>query len=137
MDDQGIIIVVSLTFLLLALAISLLWLLRKLYKIQKRQEVMQAQLQRTIDDVVGLCSAAVAVDRRLAVGEERLASLINAIELQQQDIDVADTIENDAQEDYSAAIQMIRQGAEAEDLVKSCGLTRDEAVLLIRLHGKR
>ncbi len=138
MDEQVIVIVVSLVALVsLLLAIGLFWALRGLASIKKRQDLMQNQLQRNIDDVVGLCSAAVAVDRRLAVDEEHLANVINLVEQQHQDVDVAEPMENEAQEDYSAAIQMIRCGVEVEELVRNCGLTRDEAVLLIRLHGKR
>jgi hypothetical protein len=33
------------------------------------------------------------------------------------------------------AIRLVRQGSEIEDIVKTCGVTRQEAQLLARLHG--
>ncbi len=36
---------------------------------------------------------------------------------------------------YEIAARMARSGSNAEELVKSCGLTRHEAELVIRLHG--
>jgi hypothetical protein len=38
---------------------------------------------------------------------------------------------------YAFAIEKIQRGVNIDELVKSCGLTRDEAVLLMRLHGKK
>jgi hypothetical protein len=37
---------------------------------------------------------------------------------------------------YETAIRMARNGSSAQQLMESCGLTRHEAELLIRLHGK-
>jgi hypothetical protein len=37
---------------------------------------------------------------------------------------------------YPIAIRLARSGAQAEELVASCGLTRQEAELVARLHGR-
>ncbi len=41
-----------------------------------------------------------------------------------------------AQRSYPIAIRLARGGAEPEELISSCGLTRQEAELVARLHGR-
>jgi len=43
--------------------------------------------------------------------------------------------EQQQEQPYYNAIQQVRDGATEEDLIKQFGLSRDEAVLLMRLHG--
>ena len=96
-------------------------------------------MERSSGDVAGLCSAAVAVDNRLASNELRLDGLLENI-AQMQEPSPPAIIEEPNEEQpqgYESAIEKIRRGASVDDLVKTCGLTRDEAVLLFRLHGKR
>lgn len=127
--------------LLVSIAIVLAWLWRQQQKHKLELRELAAQLQRSSDDLAGLCSAAVAVDQRLAVNESRLNKVLENLSVppaQPEPLhqDVVAEEEPQAQ-GYQLAIEKIRQGANVEDLMKSCGLTRDEAMLLVRLHGKR
>jgi hypothetical protein len=118
-------------------ALVLVWLLRQQHKLKQDCRLLAEQLQRNNEDVAGLCSAAVAVDQRLAANDARLADVIEAVNATYQapqPVSVTNSIE-ELPQDYGDAIQKIRYGAGVDELVKDCGLTRDEAVLLIRLHG--
>lgn len=108
-------------------------------KLEREWASLQSQIQRANEDIAGLCSAAVAVDGRLAANEARLGDVLSHIMALQQTSPVHDEPEEvgqDHEQGYQLAIAKIRQGANIEELMKGCGLTRDEAMLLIRLHGR-
>lgn len=127
--------VVLALFMLVAGALILLW--RRQKKLKQENHLLQSQLQRISDDVAGLCAAAIAVDNRLSEGESHLNRILDAVNAPQplhNDFPVAEDEEPNG--GYSLAIEKIHRGASLDELVKSCGLTRDEAVLLMRLHGQ-
>lgn len=113
----------------------LVWLSRQQQTLKRQFQSLEERVQRSNEDVAGLCSAAVAVDRRLAANDSRLNSIVDQVNTQRQ------TVTNVAPEEpipasgYEDVIQKIRNGVGIEELVRDCGLTRDEAVLLMRLHG--
>lgn len=108
-------------------------LLREHQKLKQQLQVLETQLQRSNADVAGLCSAAVVVDKRMAVNDARLDSILERIARPQP---VPTPIpEQTASGGYADVISKIRNGMGIEELVRECGLTRDEAVLLMRLHG--
>ena len=115
----------------------LIWLWYDLHKLKQNYRLLTDNLRRNSDDIAGLCSAAVELDQHLARSDEHLLNIIeqiNNLSLSQLSNDTAATIEPAS--GYDTAIQKIRGGADVEELVKACGgMTRDEAVLLIRLHG--
>lgn len=114
-----------------------LW--REVKKLQQDTAFLRSQLQRINDDVAGLCSAAVSVDKRLSTSEMDVSRILDyfqnakPVNLEQSREMVEPEIESS--QGYNFAIEKIRNGTSLDDLVKSCGLTRDEAVLLMRLHG--
>ena len=124
-------------FVAIAIVLVRLWLEQK--KLKQELQSLSAQLERSSGDVAGLCSAAVAVDNRLASNELRLDGLLeNIAQIQEPSPPAIIEEPNEEQpQGYESAIEKIRRGASVDDLVKTCGLTRDEAVLLFRLHGKR
>lgn len=108
-------------------------------KLERELASLQFQIQHVNEDVAGLCSAAVAVDGRLASNEARLGDVLSHVLAQQQSPPLhheQEEVKHDQEQGYQLAIAKIRQGANIEELVKECGLTRDEAMLLIRLHGR-
>lgn len=132
-------LLMAVTATVILVALVLVWLLRQQHKLKQDCRLLAEQLQRNNEDVAGLCSAAVAVDQHLAANDARLDDLIDAVNAAYQapapqPVSVTNSIEEQPQ-DYDDAIQKIRRGAGVDELVKDCGLTRDEAVLLIRLHG--
>ncbi|TPQ25031.1 DUF2802 domain-containing protein [Methylomonas sp. EFPC3] len=132
-------------YLVWGLAASVLVTLAVLLRLignQKRLEqelkLLQERLQRSNEDLAGLCSAAVAVDRRLAANDNRLDTIADRVNrpapaAPYQHHSVQD--EPASAQGYEDVIQKIRRGAEIDELVRDCGLTRDEALLLMRLHG--
>lgn len=123
-------------FLLMTVMLVRLW--REQNKLKQDIRTLAAGLQRSADDVAGLCSAAVAVDKRLALNESRLSAMLDSVHVVQTPPQPAHDEEPEQEEaqGYDRVIEKIRQGANVEDLVKNCGLTRDEAKLLMRLHGR-
>lgn len=140
MNDIVLLSVAAMGVSLLFMAFMLVRLWREQKKLKQELQVTMAQLHRNSDDVAGLCSAAVAVDRRLAFNESRIGDMLAGVS--QPQATESSVHEDDGQPEdepaqgYQLAIEKIRRGASIEDLVKTCGLTRDEAVLLMRLHGK-
>lgn len=138
MNEQMTLLILALLMVaLVLLAIALFRLSRQIDRIRQSQEGVQKQLLRHDADLAGLCSAAIAVDRRLEDSESQHSRFMQALKSQQQ---VSDSLpEPPAQaepqlEGYARAIQMIIRGASAEELVKSCGMTHDEAMLLISVN---
>lgn len=145
MNDSLLLIIVGVAAasVFVLMAGGLIWLWREQKRLKQDFQVLSTQLQRSNDDVAGLCSAAVAVDKRLAANELHLSNVLNNIYIKPQPTSqplyeevVQDEEVQDQDQGYELAIEKIRRGANVEELVKSCGLTRDEAVLLVRLHGR-
>lgn len=128
---QGVILAV-----LLVLALVLFWLARQLSALQQSYTALNKQLARNAADLAGLCSAAIAVDRRLADNEAQFSRL-QQVPIPQP-ISPTQLADKEPQlEGYAKAIQMIIRGASVEELVKSCGMTRDEAMLLISVNRSK
>lgn len=127
MTDQAILILISIVTLLIAVAV--IWLYREQRKQQQEFQQLSQMLQRTNQDVAGLCSAAVIVDDQISVTSEQLKALLDKVS-------GADWPE-DSEHCYQGVIQKVQSGADAEYLMQECGISRDEAQLLIRLHGNQ
>lgn len=121
--------------IILFILVLLIWLLRDHQKLKQELQLLEAQIQRSNEDVAGLCSAAVAVDRRLAANDSRLNSIVDQVNTQRQPAPATVPVEPVPASGYEDVIQKIRRGIGIDELVRDCGLTRDEAVLLMRLHG--
>lgn len=119
----------------------LAWLLREHKKLKQDYRLLADQLQHHKEDVAGLCAAAVVVDQHLIDYDERLNAVLEAINAHQPMQELASAppplSHDDQPQGYDEAIQKIHRGVSVDELVRDCGLTRDEAVLLMRLHGKR
>jgi hypothetical protein len=144
MNDSVFLGFVVVAIILFALMTVSIFRLKREHKILKQAvQALTEQIQRSSDDVAGLCSAAVAVDRRLSVYESCLRDMQKSVESQQAqavfqpeyDRESIGDVENEEPKVYEKAIERIRRGSTIDELVRSCGLTRDEAVLLMRLHA--
>lgn len=144
MNDLFLLGIAGFTLILLVLVVvAFLNLKREQKKLKQAYQALALQIQRSGDDVVGLCSAAVAVDRRLSANEALLREVRESIEIQQNNAeflsgyqqDSIDEVESDQPQSYRQAIERIHCGATIDELVRECGMTRDEAVLLMRLHS--
>jgi hypothetical protein len=75
---------------------------------------------------------------RLAAIEERVASAnfrVNELATQLQGELRATPAASDTQPRYQTAIRLAREGASRDELIASCGLSRQEADLVLRVHA--
>lgn len=78
-------------------------------------------------DIAGLCQAGVCQDGRISTHSRQLQELVDKIEVI--------SYQDQSGQSFHAAISAARKGADVQSLIERYGLTRDEAELLIRLHG--
>lgn len=119
------------------IAAVLVWLFREHQKLKRDYRLLAEQLHSHKEDLAGLCAAAVVVDQHLAANDLRLNGILDNVTASRTPTPVKPVVEEDEPHGYDAAIQKIRRGAGVDELVKDYGLTRDEAVLLMRLHGDK
>lgn len=109
------------------ISILLVWLTFDHIKLKRRYRALAEHLNNHNLDIVGLCSASVGVDNRLAETAELLKELTEKIDDFEQ--------REEESKPYHAIIQKVRSGADVAELTQEFGISRDEALLLIRLHG--
>lgn len=124
---------------LVLIAVLLAYLFREFKMLKQEHRLLDDKQRRSHEDLAGLCSAAVEIDQQLVRNDKRLLVLLERInDLQQPQPSQAVVSQPDINvqaQGYDIAIQKIHSGSGVDELVKDCGLTRDEAVLLISLHG--
>jgi hypothetical protein len=76
-----------------------------------------------------------ALEDSIAEQHARLETLLHSVESQTRISAAAATVP--AQRQYETAIRLARSGNSREELMTSCGVTRHEAELLLRLHAPR
>lgn len=114
---------------LCVILILLVWLAVDHLKLKRDYRALAEHLNNHNRDIVGLCSASVGVDNRLAEADALLKELSEKIADFEQREEEA--------KPYHAIIQKVRSGADVAELTRKFGISRDEAVLLIRLHGAK
>ncbi|BBL71486.1 DUF2802 domain-containing protein [Methylogaea oryzae] len=112
---------------LLVLASALVICFRRVTLLRGEVDTLTRRLSGQSDDIAGLCSAALSVDQRLGHDEKRLGELFDWMESQRT--------QEKLNQPYHSAISLIKRGADEAQLVSECGVSREEAALLLRLHG--
>lgn len=109
------------------------WLIIEHLKLKRQYRILADHVSNHNRDIAGLCSAAVTVDSRLTGADDLLQTLAEKL----SDYELKDEAEQTCYTDhpYHEVIQRVRQGADVAELMQRFGLSRDEAVLIIRLHG--
>lgn len=115
--------------ILLIFLVIMIWLIVDRFKLKKELQQLTEYVNRNNRDIAGLCSAAIAVDTRLNSSDEQVKALSQKIIEARKD--------ENASQPYYNVIQKIRAGASVAELMQESGVSRDEAVLLIRLHGNK
>jgi len=139
---MGAILMVLIVFMLI------IWIVLENKKLKQGLSALQDEVERNNKDIAGLCSAAVSVDNRLTHSREKLKGIAEEVTVSSEKlrgiVDKVTGLEQHEQQDsssqpqsYHHAIKQIHNGANEDELIKQCGLSRDEAVLLIRLHGQQ
>lgn len=103
------------------------WLIVEHLQLKRQIRMLAEQVEDHHRDIAGLCSAAVTVDSRLLGNDDLLKNLVEKL----ADYELKEATE----QPYHNVIQRVRQGADVAELMQKFGLSRDESVLLIRLHG--
>lgn len=129
-DEIGI----GLGILATLLGLGLSWILRGLRRQNSELRLLQERLaerERELDalrnDLGALTKASVGAGDHLMQVEHRVRRLSerqNQTEMRA----VGDR-------PYQQAIQLVQNGADAEELIRQCGLTRGEADLVVMMHG--
>ncbi|TAN46393.1 MAG: DUF2802 domain-containing protein [Methylococcaceae bacterium] len=117
----------ALLLLSTAMALALAVCYRQVQHLRQEMAGMARRLSNQADDIAGLCSAALSVDQRLVQSEKRLGDLFDWMESQKT--------QEKLNQPYHSAIDLIRRGGDVAQLVSQCGISREEAALLLRLHG--
>jgi len=98
--------------------------LKQLHHDQERTESVNKSLQSSLDKITE--------ELREAHEYRKLTEVqLKTIKVRQRQIDLRDP----QAIPYNHAITMVKRGAEAIDLISSCGLTQGEAELIIAMHG--
>lgn len=125
---------VALLALMLLAGLIVMTTLFVMYKrMQKQRNQQQLALQSAQNDLRALCNAAVTMGRQVKRLQKRLESVSlqqNELDARQIQIDQADPDE----QSYQHAIKLAQKGANTEDLIEVCGLSRGEADLINMMH---
>ena len=123
------ILLTTLVIIVIVIVGALVWLVQEHKRLRQDYENLIKSVERNSQDIAGLCSAAVTVDTKLSKVDQQAKNML-------EKIDNFEQYEQQAGQPYQSAIQRVRNGAEVEELVTECGLSREEALLLIRMHSK-
>lgn len=146
------------TYWLIAISLIVVVLAADVFRLRRANQALTKKIADLADiqgamqkDLQLMCAAAVAVDQQLADNGARITSAMEnvnrptpAVTPKRAPNQVSSTLQVNKKPDspqsqagYDLAIAQIRQGADIESLVRDHGLSKDEAVLLMRLHGQR
>lgn len=114
---------------------GLIWLIMHYKKLKQDFLRLNESVQSNNQDIAGLCSAAVFVDKRISDNLNQLKSVVEKIDELEEDQQHQNEPQISSNHPYHNAIQRVRNGANSGDLIQDCGVSREEAELLIRLHG--
>jgi hypothetical protein len=118
--------------LLAILIVSLCLHMLQAYRVRRSQRRLtdaERRLQSLDNDLRAIFSASKGVDKRLARMEKKL-------KFQTERQDKLELHEPNLQA-YGQAARMVRKGADADELVDTCGLSRGEAELIMFLNAEQ
>lgn len=115
--------VVTSILVLLSIIVVLMWMN---YRLLQQAQQSRNEFQRLQSDMTALCAAAVAVDQHISELDQGMRRVME----RQDQLD----LKQPATQIYSQAIRLAQKGANANDLVSTCGLAQGEAELLQRLY---
>lgn len=113
--------------LAVVLAVALL-LAKKQSRLERALAENQERVDRLMDELKALYAGAAGQGSHIA----RIEAQMNQLSERQEQFDVKDP----TSQSYSEAIELIQSGASIDELVRH-GLRREEAELLMRLHGEQ
>lgn len=133
MSEQPVLLVLALTALLLAL-IALVIVGQSRAALKREQQARSDALESVRDELRALASSAVGVGRKLSLLEKQLHALRSA----PAPVPVVSAPEPEApprsEKPYQMAARLMQRGADVDELMSVCELTRGEAELLASLY---
>jgi hypothetical protein len=114
----------SAALLLTGAALIVLWL--QVRGLRRALALRDAAIGGVKNDVAALCAGAVGVGER----QTRLEQRFEQLRTRQQEIE----LQEPEARPYAQAIRLVQNGAQVEDVISACGLTRSEAELVVMLH---
>ncbi|NOT83878.1 MAG: DUF2802 domain-containing protein [Methylococcaceae bacterium] len=110
-------------------AVLFIWLVFERFRFKKAIQLLNEHISENSREVASLKAAAITVERRLSAYEVYLKGMQSKVD----EFEQAETVATP----YYTVIQKVKAGASAAELIQNFGLNRDEAALLIRLHGQK
>jgi len=123
MGDLFVLVVIAVAVVLI---VALLVLAKKQSKMQSQLTESQRRVEQLMDELKAIYAGAAGQGNHIARIEEQLGQLSD----RQEQLDEQDP----TNQSYSDAIELIQSGASTDELVRH-GLRREEADLLMRMHG--
>lgn len=117
----------GLTIAVAALAVVLVRMSRRFNAVVEALKESQEDVAHLKADLGALCKSSVGAGDHVV----KLEHQVNRLLERQTQTEMRTS--NDRP--YSAAVQLVQQGANADELIEKCGLTRGEADLIAMLHG--
>ena len=123
--NGDVLLMITASSLLLSLFLALIVVSLSL-RVRRYRDGTKQQIAALKSDVHALCSGAVGVGRRLA----RMEMHLNQQDERQDKLEMRES--ND--QAYGHAVRMVQKGADIDELVETCRLSRGEAELILLLH---
>lgn len=107
--------------------VAVMMVILKQHRLQRELRDLRDEVRMLKTDMKALFTGAAGMGSHLAQVEGRIKGLTERH-------DPVDFHEPGMQ-NYNQAIDMVQRGADVDEVMRRCGLLREEAELLIRLHG--
>lgn len=122
------VIIGGLVVVVFGLAIVVAWLAKQVLTLRRQLAESQRLAEDQARDMAGLCAAGITQYRRQSGIEDRISKLERR------------SVENPARsgaliKPLDSAVEQARRGADTASLCADFGLAREEAALLVRMHG--
>ena len=139
---SALLLVTALGFLVMIAGV--VWLARAHLALRREHLALSDKLEAYRNDLAGLCTAALAMDRHMDMNDAQLQQLMEQIAslptTSSATVAAPSAVSREPSpaaelHPYGSVIQKVRSGASIAELMQSAGLSHDEAALLIRLHG--
>lgn len=106
---------------------AVVFIQRRVSRLQKELVDASSRLVRLEEEARAMVSGAAGLSDHLA----KLQAQLKRVGERQDELEMREP----QSQAYEYAITMARRGASREEIIRSCGLVRDEAELLVRMYG--
>ncbi len=137
LTNSFLIFFLIITFLcILLLSAVIIWLFFANQTHKKNFQRLNERINNYQNDLSGLCSAALLIDKQLENITEYVNEQLTLMDSKLVEVHQPPSTETN-NHPYQSVIQKVKAGANINELMQGSGLSHDEAALLIRLHSKK